>query len=229
MRAIGPALNGAWDDPPPGPIADAVEWFRTFAPPTQPRRRSAVLVLIGPHAPADGDSGLSAFDVLLTERAHTLRSHAAQVVCPGGHIDPDDDGPVQAALREAGEEVGLDPASVDVIGELPALYLHPTGTAITPVLGWWRQPHPVSAVNTAEVAHVVRADLGHLLDPANRFTVVAPAGFRTVAFEADGLVVWGFTANLLAHVFDLAGIAPAWNGEAVRPLPHHLAAAYWDI
>nr|WP_246308772.1 CoA pyrophosphatase [Kineosphaera limosa] len=237
MLGVNPTLDRSWRNPPPGPVGEAVDWFRTFSPPARPERRSAVLVLFGPRgaqlhqSAADPPTApdLSGYDVLLTERAHTLRSHAAQVVCPGGHIDPGDDGPVHAALREASEEVGLDPATVDVVGELPSLYLHPSGTAITPVLGWWRQPHPVSAVDRAEVAHVVRADLGHLLAPANRFTVVAPMGFRTAAFETDGLVVWGFTANLLANVFALAGIDRPWDQGATRPLPDHLAAAYWNF
>ena len=77
------------------------EWFAAHAPDPAATRRSAVLILFGP----DPDGGE---DVVLTERAHTLRSHPGQVSFPGGRIDPEDDGPVAAALREAEEEVGLD-------------------------------------------------------------------------------------------------------------------------
>ena len=95
-------------------------------------------------------------DLLLIERAATLRSHAGQPAFPGGAVDPGDGGPVGAALREAQEEVGLDPASVDVLGTLPDLFLPPSGFVVTPVVAWWRAPHPVGVVDTAEVASVVR-------------------------------------------------------------------------
>ena len=78
-------------------------------------------------------------DLLLTERAHDMRSHPGQVSFPGGSIDAGET-PVQAALREAEEETGLDPAGVEVFGELPELWLPPSNFAVTPVLGWWRHP-----------------------------------------------------------------------------------------
>lgn len=218
----------------------AAQWFTTFAPPPDPWRRSAVLMVFSP-APDDGSDGVPRSDgpggdggsrrlgvrLLLTERAHTLRAHAAQVVVPGGHVDPGDDGPVGAALREAQEEVGLDPASVTVVDELPPLYLHPAGTAVHPVLAWWPRPHPLRVVDEAEVARILSADVDAMLDPAHRFTVVAPDRYRGPGFEVGGLVVWGFTANLVDHVMELAGVAPAWDGRRQRPLPDYLASAYW--
>ena len=86
-------------------------------------RRSAVLVLFG--------EGALGPDVLLIERSAHLRSHAGQPAFPGGGIDDDDDGPVGAALREAQEETGLDPAGVDVLAVLPDLWVPPRmfGTA----------------------------------------------------------------------------------------------------
>ncbi len=208
LRRVGPA---ATDDPP--------AWFTRFSPPHGARRRSAVLVLVGP-----GPDG--AEDVVLTERAHHLRSHAGQVSFPGGAIDPGDDGPVQAALREAEEEVGLDPGSVDVLGELPPLYLRPSSNAVTPVIGWWREPGPIGVVDTGEVAQVVRAPLGTLLDPVNRFLVIAPGGYRGPGFEVDGLFVWGFTAQLLSSVFDLAGLSVPWDQTRRRRLPPRMLAPY---
>ncbi|WP_040156139.1 NUDIX hydrolase [Mobilicoccus massiliensis] len=199
--------------------AEIPDWFAEFVPPPRPARRSAVLMTF-----AEGDHGS---DVILTERASTLRSHAAQVAFPGGHVDPVDDGPVGAAIREAEEEVGLDPASVQVIDELPPLYMHPSQNAVTPVLAWWREPHPIGVVDEAEVARVVRADVDHLLDPANRFTVRLDS-FSGPGFEVDGLFVWGFTAMLLSHVFDLGGLTRPWNEHRELPLPHHLRATYQD-
>src|ERR1019366_3999569 len=104
-------------------------FFSRFLPPDQGGRASAVLILFGP-SPEGGE------DVVLTERSHSMRSHAGQVSFPGGAIDPVDSGPVAAALREAQEEVGLEPAGVQVVAELPALYLPPSNFVVTPVLAW---------------------------------------------------------------------------------------------
>jgi len=197
--------------------ADLPDWFAEFVPPPDPRRRSAVLMTF-----AEGDDGS---DVILTERASTLRSHAAQVSFPGGHLEPEDDGAVAAALREAQEEVGLDPASVEIVDELPPLFMHPSQNAVTPVLAWWRAPHPIGVVDSGEVARVVRADVDELLDPANRFTVRLDT-YSGPGFEVDGLFVWGFTATLLSHVFELGGIARPWDTSRQRPLPHRLLRTY---
>jgi 8-oxo-dGTP pyrophosphatase MutT (NUDIX family) len=193
-------------------------FFSRFLPPDEGGRPSAVLILFGPNA--EGGE-----DVVLTERSHSMRSHAGQVSFPGGAIDPGDSGPVAAALREAQEEVGLDPAGVQVVAELPALYLPPSNFVVTPVLAWWTQPSPISVVDHLEVARVVRAPLSELTDPARRFTVSHPSGFVGPAFDVDGLLVWGFTAGLLAKVLELAGLERAWDRGDRRPLPPHLIDA----
>jgi hypothetical protein len=154
-----------------------------------------------------------------------MRSHAGQVSFPGGAIDPVDAGPVSAALREAQEEVGLDPAGVQVVAELPALYLPPSNFVVTPVLAWWAQPSPISVVDHLEVARVLRAPLSELTDPARRFTVSHPSGFVGPAFDVDGLLVWGFTAGLLSKVIELAGLERSWDRADHRPLPLHLMGA----
>lgn len=197
--------------------ADPPSWFTMFEPPERPRVRSAVLILFadGPHGP----------DVVLTERASSLRSHAAQVSFPGGKLDPTDAGPVEAAIREAEEEIGVDPQTVEVIDALPALYLYPSHNAVTPVLAWWRDPHPVGVVDSNEVAQVIRAGLADLVDPQNRFTAVA-RGFAAPGFLVHDLFIWGFTAVLLAHVLDLGGIALPWDESRVRQVPRYLLAAY---
>ena len=193
-------------------------FFSRFLPPDEGGRPSAVLILFGPNA--EGGE-----DVVLTERSHSMRSHAGQVSFPGGAIDPVDSGPVAAALREAQEEVGLDPTGVQVVAELPALYLPPSNFVVTPVLAWWAQPSPISVVDHLEVARVLRAPLSELTDPARRFTVSHPSGLVGPAFDVDGLLVWGFTAGLLSKVIELAGLERSWDRADHRPLPPHLIGA----
>ena len=148
------------------------EQLSRFLPPDEGGRESAVLILF-----ADDGRGWDGADVLLIERAHDMRSHAGQVAFPGGAVDPGDDGPVDAALREAVEETGLDRAGVQVLATLPALFLPPSGFVVTPVLGWWREPSPVAVVDPREVASVHRVPLAELVDPANRYRVSHPTGY----------------------------------------------------
>jgi 8-oxo-dGTP pyrophosphatase MutT (NUDIX family) len=198
-----------------------------FLPPAQGGRESAILILFGPGVgtptatPLEGPVG----DVLLIERAHDMRSHPRQVAFPGGAVDPGDDGPVAAALREAREETGLDPAGVDVVTTLPALYLPPSGFVVTPVLAWWRAPSPVGVVDPREVASVHRVPLRELLDPANRMQVTHPSGYVGAAFRVSGLLVWGFTAGLLDRLLGLAGWEEPWDRDRFEELPPEMTGA----
>ncbi len=193
------------------------EQLSRFQPPEQgPRRYAAVLVLFG-----DGPGGP---DLLLIERAATLRSHAGQPAFPGGAVDPGDDGPVGAALREAHEEVGLDPAGVEVLGTLPDLWLPPSGFVVTPVVAWWRSPHPVRAVDLAEVAAVVRVPLDRLADPAHRLRVRHPSGWVGPAFDTEDLLVWGFTAGVLDRLLALGGWERPWDTARTRELDPDVVA-----
>lgn len=193
-----------------------VDQLTRFAPPSDVEtRRAAVLLLFGHHAPGG--------DLLLLERAMTLRTHPGQAAFPGGAVDPGDASPVAAALREAHEETGLDPEGVEVLGTLPDLYLPPSRFVVTPVVGWWRRSSPVSAADPAEVARVERVPLEDLLDPANRWTVRHPSGFVGPAFTAGGLFVWGFTAGIISRLLALAGLERPWDAGRLHPLPDHLS------
>jgi 8-oxo-dGTP pyrophosphatase MutT (NUDIX family) len=197
------------------PLRDAIPGIRAeelsrVLPPAEGGRRSAVLVLFG-----EGPSGP---DLLFIERASTLRSHAGQPAFPGGALDDTDDGPVAAALREAQEEVGLDPAGVDILGTLPDLYLPPSGFVVTPVVGWWRDPHEVRVVDEAEVAAVARVPIADLADPANRWRVTHPNGWLGPAFEVGDMLIWGFTAGLTDRLLAFGGWELPWDHSRTQEL-----------
>ena len=173
-------------------------------------RRGAVLMLFG-----DGPAGP---DLLLTERSATMRSHAGQPAFPGGASDPGEDA-ITAALREGQEETGLVPASVLPVALFPDLYLPPSGFLVRPVLGYWREPGEVRAVDPAETAAVARVPVAELADPANRGLVRHPSGFVGPAFEVAGLVVWGFTAGLVDTLLELGGWTVAWDRNRIFELP----------
>jgi 8-oxo-dGTP pyrophosphatase MutT (NUDIX family) len=183
------------------PPADGVEGLRA----------SAVLVLFG-----EGPDGP---DVLLMQRHAEMRHHAGQPSFPGGRIDPGDAGPIAAALREAHEETGLDPAGVEVLATLPELWIPPSGSVVTPVVGWWREPSEVSAVSPAEVEAVARVPIADLVDPANRLIVRHPIGLESPAFRVAGMLVWGFTAGVLDWLLNAAGWTRPWDRSVVVAMP----------
>ena len=182
-------------------------------------RAAAVLVLL-----ADGPAGP---EVLLTERAGTLRQHSGQVAFPGGRSDPGDADAAATALREAEEETGLDPAGVEVMGTLPPLLLAHSGHEVTPVVAHWREPAPVAPVDPDEVARVERVPLSELLADDARLTLRGPGGYVGPAFAVRGLLVWGFTAEVLVRVLAFGGLdRPAGaRGGAVLTLQQALDRA----
>jgi 8-oxo-dGTP pyrophosphatase MutT (NUDIX family) len=182
-----------------------------FRPPGNGERAAAVLILFG-----EGPEGP---DLLLLQRADTLRKHAGQPAFPGGGIDPGDGGPVGAALREAAEETGLDPSGVAVLAEMPELYVSHSGYRVTPVIGWWREPSAVSAGDPEEVASVARVPIAELTDPANRLRVRGPSGFIGPAFRVRDMLVWGFTAAILHNVLRIGGWEEPWDESRIEDLP----------
>jgi len=182
-------------------------------PPARGGRASAVLVLFG-----RGDGPKRDPDLLFIQRSADLRLHAGQPAFPGGAIDAADDGPVAAALREAAEEVGLDPAGVDVVGTLPELFIPRTGFRVVPVLAWWRRPCAVAPLDPAEVAAVERVSVSELTDPAARVMVTGPGGFLSPAFRVKGMLIWGFTAVLVDRLLALAGWEQPWDTTKVVDL-----------
>lgn len=193
--------------------------------PDEDARLAAVLVLFGvlDSWAASSTSSMPVardLDVLLQRRSPTMGHHPGQVSFPGGGLEPDDDGPVGAALREAAEETGLDPTGVEVLGTLSALPLPVSNNLVTPVLAWWARPSEVAAVDHAETVDVFRVPVADLLDPAHRGVVrhrVGASEVLTPAFDVAGVVVWGFTAMVLDDLFDALGWSVPWSGRDLRP------------
>ncbi|MEU1985819.1 CoA pyrophosphatase [Nocardia sp. NPDC019395] len=190
-------------------------------------RQAAVLVLFSgdPDGNPSAPGGLPAdADVLLTQRATTMRNHSGQVAFPGGAVDPEDDGPVGTALREAWEETGLDRTGVQPITTLPKLFVPPSRFEVTPVVAYWRTPSEVRVMDRAETDRVVRVPMSDLLDPANRFLVRSALGYRSPAFQVDGMLVWGLTGGILAGLVTSLGWESEWDRTDVRDLEQALAA-----
>ena len=161
----------------------------------RPLREAAVLVPL-----VEREEGLS---VLLTRRADTLTSHAGQIAFPGGRLDPGET-PWAAALREAEEEIGLDPSLVEVAG-LSSSYETGTGFHVTPVVGFVRPGFEVRP-REAEVADVFETPFAFLMDAANherRFYDLPDGGRRWFyAVPYQERVIWGATAGMVRCLWE---------------------------
>jgi 8-oxo-dGTP pyrophosphatase MutT (NUDIX family) len=139
--------------------------------------------------------------LLLTQRTEHLRDHAGQICFPGGRIEAADGGPTAAALREAEEEIGLDPARVGVLGELPP-YQTVTGFRIHPVVGWVSPPFELRP-DAFEVAEVFEVPLPFVLDPENHRAQSYRRGPLTRSYYVlpyQGRFIWGATAGILVNL-----------------------------
>jgi 8-oxo-dGTP pyrophosphatase MutT (NUDIX family) len=124
-----------------------------------PRVLSPAAVLIGL---LHGKAGI---DVIMTKRASGLKHHPGQIAFPGGRVEPDDGSAVEAAVREAREEIGLDPKLVKVLGKMPD-HETVTGFVVTPVIGWICGDF-VPAAERGEVDEVFRVPLAHVTDKSS--------------------------------------------------------------
>jgi 8-oxo-dGTP pyrophosphatase MutT (NUDIX family) len=190
-------------------------------------RDAAVLVLFsGP--PSDQLNGdlPEEVDLLLTVRASTLRHHAGQAAFPGGASDPEDEGPVATALREAHEETGIDIARLHPLATMERTFIAPSGFHVVPVLAYSADPGPVAVVDQAETAIVARVPLRAFINPANRLMVYRDSltrRFAGPAFLLNEMLVWGFTGQVISAMLDVAGWAMPWDASDVRELNEAMA------
>ena len=193
------------------------EWFSRFLPPDGGARESAVLILFGPPPEGATDEGEH---VVLIERSHTMRTQPAQIAFPGGARDLEDDDLVATALREAQEEVGLDPSGVDVLAVLPSLFLSPANFVVAPVLGWWSAPVADRRARPGRGARRARRPGRRTSStpgtaspsPTRRATSARPSSSATCCCG-------GSPPGCSSSLLELGGRSQPWDPALERPLP----------
>lgn len=171
------------------------------------RRTSAVLVAV--HDAGGGRAGL-----ILTRRSWDLRHHTGEVSFPGGRVEPGET-PVQAALREAHEEIDLDPVDVEPLGELDHLATVTSRSVIVPVVGVVHADPSTLRPNPAEVDDILLTTLDELASEEVFRTEVWPFGEAERPmhfFELDGDTVWGATARMIHQLLELITEARSTGG-----------------
>lgn len=170
--------------------------LRPEPPPAERLSRAAVLAPLYP----DEDGRVR---VILTKRPLTMPTHAGHIAFPGGRPDPDDDGPVTTALREAREELGIDPDSVEVLGFLSPIHTVEYSLLVVPVVG--RLPGPPKLMpSVREVDKVFTPNLADLA-AEDGWRSEWWHGWRVWFFDLDGDVLWGATARMVRELVGLEG------------------------
>lgn len=161
-----------------------------------PGDRQMAAVLAPLFEDVDGD-----VRVILTKRPDTMPTHAGHIAFPGGRPDPDDAGPVETALREAYEEVGIEPHRVEVLGFLPPIDTVEFSPMVLPVVG--RVSPPVELVlSEREVAKVYTPRLADLANEEDWYSVPWN-GYQVWYYLLDGDTLWGATAHMVRLMLGL--------------------------
>lgn len=184
---------------------DAGPPWRDWRPPNGVTLRPAAVLIAVTDRPGHPDGP----GVLMIQRPTTMRAHPGQAAFPGGKIDADET-PIEAALREAQEELGIDPALVRVVGETDR-FRTGTGYDITPVVAVVPGAIPVTP-NPGEVAQWFEPPFGYILDPANQTRRTAEFDGRRgdyVEILWQGHRIWGVTGGIIANLAHRI----AWHGD----------------
>ena len=199
----------------------------SLLPPLAPStdKAAAVLMLLkGTKHPHTADEPPSDTGLVVTHRSPRMRSHAGQMAFPGGRVDPEDISVVDAALREAWEETGLDRRSVTPVASWRPSRVAVNHHPIHPILAYWDHPHELYPASEDEVNDVFVADIDELVDPQTRISV----GFRDYvgpAFRVSGYLIWGYTGMLIHGMFRAAGWEKPWEEDRVLDLAEELRAS----
>jgi len=173
-----------------------VDEFDLLADPPPPGALDRAAVLIPIYDDADGNTRL-----ILTKRPDTMPTHAGHIAYPGGRPDPGVDGPVGTAMREAHEEVGIQPGEVEVLGFLPPIDTVQFRLLVVPVVGRLARP-PLLVPSPREVVRVYQPSLAELADE-ERWHSEDWNGHKVWFYDLDGDSLWGATAMMTRRLLGL--------------------------
>jgi 8-oxo-dGTP pyrophosphatase MutT (NUDIX family) len=167
--------------------------------PSQDVTQSSVLILF---YPTEGEIGL-----VLMLRPEYKGVHSGQISLPGGKFEDDDESLIYTALREAKEEIGIDPSHVQVIGQLTEMYIPPSRFMVTPIVGY-QAFKPKFTADPKEVAQIIEIRLSDLLDDRKvqikKIKLSMGLSLKVPSFFIDGHVIWGATAMILSELKELS-------------------------
>ena len=182
--------------------------------PEPPRHAREAAVLIALRDRGDGP------ETLLVTRSSQLRAHAGQVAFPGGAVEPSDDGPVSAAIREASEETTLDVSRIEPLLTWPKLWIPVSGFAVTPVFVWCEDHSEIRGYDhDTEIVSVHALPLAAAADPSVRRQVQYSNGAIGPAFAIEDVFIWGFTGLVLDRLLHFLEIEQPWTPAVVVELP----------
>jgi len=172
--------------------------------PLEAERSARIAAVLAPLYAVDSQPYL-----LFTRRSSDLPTHKGQISFPGGSRDPGDASLAETALREAKEEIGLEPSRVEILGALSPVYVSVSNFVITPQVGWLSEGLPSLHSNPAEVAELIQAPLAALADPAIYHSELwhhSGAAHLVHFFDFAPYLIWGATAMML---YSLLSLLPA--------------------